>query len=851
LSPSPTATFLALPRLAAQNHLRQHWLAAIGGPLRVAMYYAVLAALGVGLLRLAQCLRQRQTTDAFLLGLGAWALFLGAFAVNLLVHITSLDTRYPAMVAAPYCALPLIVIFTAADVRLAWGASLRRVLRPGAPWVLRLRALLVRHGGALLGCGAGGLIFAARLREIHLHAGDVPFLDQWKIEGEEILLPWVKGTLSVADFFRPHHEHVPGWTRLLVWLQTVLTGRWDPPLEMTVNAALFATFAGFLLRWIRRSLSFWSLLPALALLVALGASPHSWENSTWGFQSQFPLALLFLVWHLTGSFDRLPGTGRWWLAQAAGLAGLFTLGSMWAAPLAVVLVLGWTGDWDRRRVLVPAGLAVFGLGLMLWVRAHAPPGGALALAVSGPQQFIAAWLLQLGWPAAWTGACIVLNLPLVALARRTCAQPQTPPFDRALLALGLWSVLQAAAIAYARNGEYSGFVSRYGDLLMVGTVANGLALVRLSTTHRWRWSLLGVAWLFAVGQGLLQLSVHGSAEFFHARSAERARVRRDAVQHYLAGADLRTLAAPEVEAILFPAPEEVGRLLAEPGVRHLLPVAAGPARAGKIARSLHSRWDALALFAAITLAAGLAGIWRAGGSSPPALPDRPDHGSAPLIAGLGLVAGGLIFLWPRPLDFDAARRRERLVAPAGTLPNLGFHFTAPTKYSADRLEGAAGLSPISLRNFFYGTHVDGPDDRVSAATAPFTLTGPFLVVPVAGYPNAPGNELLLRVSDPAGRTLADLRYTGPDPGDLDFWAIDVRPYAGQKARLLLRDNRTGEHAWLAVAPPHFSPDATAADRLRARWQLERSASARGSLAAIAGLCAGWLAWSWFARGRAR
>ena len=85
--------------------------------------------------------------------------------------------------------------------------------------------------GWLWALGAATLVVAARWREIELHGGEIPFLDQWVVEGRQILLPWWDGKLSLADFFRPHHEHVPVWTRLLVWLETVLFGQWDAQLQ--------------------------------------------------------------------------------------------------------------------------------------------------------------------------------------------------------------------------------------------------------------------------------------------------------------------------------------------------------------------------------------------------------------------------------------------------------------------------------------------------------------------------------------------------------------------------------------------------------------------------------------------
>ena len=43
----------------------------------------------------------------------------------------------------------------------------------------------------LVPAGAALLVFAARLREIHLFASDVPYNDQWIIEAQQIIAPWL------------------------------------------------------------------------------------------------------------------------------------------------------------------------------------------------------------------------------------------------------------------------------------------------------------------------------------------------------------------------------------------------------------------------------------------------------------------------------------------------------------------------------------------------------------------------------------------------------------------------------------------------------------------------------------
>lgn len=513
--------------------------------------------------------------------------------------------------------------------------------------------------------GAAGVVFAARLGEIHLHSGDTPFLDQWDAEAGQILVPWLEGKLSWQAFFAPHNEHVPAWTRLISWLQVVLLGRWDPQLQMTFNAALHGLFAGVVAGWLRRTLPRWPAFGLTLLVVVLGSLPFSWENSTWGFQSHTPLALLFVFLHIRGSFTRIPGSSGWWWSQAAGLAGLFTYGSMWAAPAAVMLTALWTGAPDRRRWIAPAVLAAAGLALLVGARSQQDPATSLALATHSPQEFLADFLLQLGWPAVWPGACVVLCLPAFLLALQLRRRAHAENLDRIIIALAVWAVAQAAAFAFGRGGGSIGFVSRYGDLLALGVTANGVALWRLGQAARagraWAATALTLVWLATVAQGLQLISTRGHTEYFHERSELWAQLRRDAVQQYLATKDISQLSSEEVRKVLYPNPELVAQILDHPDLVKLLPVSlrpdSSPARGdflSDVAARVRSAWAELAAAGGIVL---LLGFWLAGRCAPsPTLPLvlAADPWHVPLFGLLAVGSAGLIFLWPNPLEFSAA-----------------------------------------------------------------------------------------------------------------------------------------------------------------------------------------------------
>jgi hypothetical protein len=693
-------------------------------------------------------------------------------------------------------------------------------------------------------------VFAARCREIQLYAGDTPYLDQWWVEAHQIIVPWLQGKLSWTDFFQSHHEHIPVWTRLLAWLEAAVLGRWDPKLQCTINAALFGLAAGVWTGWLRRVAPVVPALLLTALTVALAALPHGWENSTWGFQSLVPIALVLVIWHVRGSFEQSVNSSKWWLAQAAGLGALFTFGSMWAAPVAVVITVFWTSAQDRRaRWLAPALLGAMGFILLLVARAHQPHSGAYVQAAGSLQQFLASFLLQLGWPSQWPGVAILMYLPTLLLALQLRGNRGAANVDRTALGLGLFAIAQAAAFAYGRSGGYIGFVSRYGDLLSLGVLANAFALWRLLHGVRsWRpvIALLCAGWLVAFTFGLKWISTRAHTEYFHEHAAAWGALRRDAIKQYLVNHDASRISSKEVRAVLYPDPAIVTGVLDQPGLRDLLPVSLrpdGPRERGDFISAatnyIRQLWPTLFVVAGVFFLLGAGFTMVAATSS---VTNSPIIASDPwrvrTLGILGSVCVLGIFLWPMPLEFHGEQRWGKLLTPPGTVGDLSFSITTPSTYPADRLTGAAALWPENFRNTFYGTHIDGPAFKGRVQSSAFPLNAPWLVIPYAGFPVSPGNGLHLQIEDQAGRVLAQLNCPGPNPADIDFWGADVHAYSGQKARLVIEDGRDDAEGWIAVAPPHATNNADEGAWMSRSWALERTTIGHDSLGVIAVTLAG-------------
>ncbi|MBX3749977.1 MAG: hypothetical protein KF897_07815 [Opitutaceae bacterium] len=696
--------------------------------------------------------------------------------------------------------------------------------------------------------GAAGVVFAARLREIRAYTGDVAINDQWKIEAADLLAPWLEGTLRPWVFFSPHFEHVPMWTRLTAWLEVALTGRWDPFVQTTVNAALYAGFVALFTHWVAKNLRPAGAIGVTLLLVFASILPHAWENITWGFQSQFPFALIFLFLHVRGSVSHGTGTRAWWRAQAAGIAGLFTLAGMWIAPVAVVLTCAWVGpSAARRRWIVPALIAVAGLGMIAVVRAHAPPQGAFAQTAGSPLHFLHALIDLMGWPAGRPGAFILLNIPLVVFAFQLRARRLAASFDQTVLALGLWGLGQAAALAFARGADYGGYVSRYGELLLILVLANALAIARILPGLPWRKVSVALAgaWLATTCFGWWELAHGGHTAYFHLHASAHAQARREAVQSYLQDRDRSRLEAQATRWILYQDVDQVTRLLDDPRFQALLPTSVNPSNppdaAGTFVRSLQYRAEVIGGVTALLLAAGAFCLARARPAAEPAprfiiepTPRLHWFSGAVALAALSLVA-----CWPRPLTFGATARWHALLNPPGAIGPLGVELvTGSETYPGERLVGAAPLAPPSLQRLFTGTAPEGPALTCTAWSRPFDVTTPWLVVPHAGWPVAHGNGLRLRIEEKDGRFITEVDCQGPNPAWIGFWAADVREYVGLQARLVLYDGRPESESWVAASAPIATADRGVADTLAKELAWERLAglhSSLGLLALVAGL----------------
>lgn len=791
----------------------------------------------LGLVRVVEAVWRRRIS--FLLGLaGALLLSVCAYlAANILITVTAFRNVSPGAMASAYPLYLLALCVIALDAIPAWGRAI-------LPAVAKPAAALPSRGRWLVPAGAAVMIWAARMREIRLFGDDVPFNDQWIVEAKHILLPWLDGTLRPWTFFLPHFEHIPVWTRLLAWLETAISGRWDPLLQMTVNTTLYALFAWLVLSWLWRSFAPLAAGFVSVIIVLGGALPHAWENIAWGFQSQFPVALLFMWWHVHGSIAQPSGNRRWWLAQAAGAAGLFTLASMWIVPLAIVATGFWTRQPDRRGWLSPAIIAALGLLLLALVSWFSDQGHAFAQTKATSMDFAHALLHLLSWPSGLPGSLCVLLLPWLLHALKLRGTGHAAPVDRIIFALGVINLLQVAGLAFARAGDTGDYVSRYGDLLFVGALAGALALVRLQPPPgrlRDAFIALVFVWVALVGGGLFQRATEGHARYFHTHAADNAHIRRTAIQAYLRDRDTHLLEQGGTRWILFQNTEAITALLDRPDLRALLPASVAPENSDpalvRLPRWLLDRWPWSLGIGAACLGLGLLVIrYRGGSQSPPALAAAPPRWLFRLSVGTTLVSFGGLLFWSQPVFTDRDARWVRLLGGDAALQGMTFHFSQDSGFPDERIQGAAPVGPVELRNRLHGTAPAGPALTCTIFSSPFTVRKDWLIIPYAGHPIGVGNGLRVQLLSPDGHHVErEIECLAPNRDGLGFFPVDLKSVRGRVVRLVLYDGRVDTEAWVAVAPPIPADTPELATNLARQVQFEQHSSLPFALLVI-GVC---------------
>jgi hypothetical protein len=423
------------------------------------------------------------------------------------------------------------------------------------------------------------MIVGVRFWMIGRFGSDLPFWDQWDAEAAGLFKPFYDGTLGLRNWFAAHNEHRVFFSRLLALALVLANGQWDARLEMLANSLLYSlTACGFFLLF-AKTFGHWFGLFWSVTVAVIFSLPFGWENTIAGFQSSLYFLVAFsltAIWLLT---DSRTWSWRWIAGSLVSFAGLFTMGSGLLTAAAVLATLGLSvvrnrEDWRKEAAqCLPTAivsLAVLTIGLMLVVRVeyHA------YLQAHTLREFVRAFFRCLAWPQQHLFWSLANWAPfgLLAAGYLVGRLPGGRP-ERLILGIGIWVVIQGAAVAYSRS-SLAVLPSRYADVLSVGLAVNILSACllgkRLKVAFARKLYLIAlVTWLFVNSAGLYWRSFDGSA------STRKSFYDTEVVntEAYLATGDLRFLLAKQDPLeVPHPKPNRLAGLLQDPVIRAVLPV---------------------------------------------------------------------------------------------------------------------------------------------------------------------------------------------------------------------------------------------------------------------------------------
>ncbi len=461
-------------------------------------------------------------------------------------------------------------------------------------------------GAGAPGGGAGRMsaaVFAfvlmAQLVLVAVAGTDIPFHDQWDIEGRWLYPGWLDGNLSAAGLVQPFNEHRILWTHLLNLGLFAANGQWDPlvqcvaiaPLRAACAAGIAWAFGGALTRAAR-----WTVA-GVVMVVFL---PHlAWHTVLWGIQSHTYFALGFSIMALALLGTGAPTAGRILAGLAAGGAALLAMGPGALVPVALI-GLALVRAAERRSFDGAAGRSVAAAGLLLVVALalRVDVSGAAEWRPAGIGEFLRAAGRTLAWPHVGSPiAALALNVPLllVVVLRVTRRRQAVAGEDFVVLAGG-WSVAVALATAWMRGGGAElgwGVPSRYVDFLVPLPLANAWCALVLARGAAGAWRprapWLAGAWAVFLAVGWVGLS----AEVMRRLVLPRARDREAPVrlaQAYQQSGNVAVFAGQPRLLVPHPHPEiSVRAVLDDPRLKGKLPPSLQPERRpGPLSRGV--RW---------------------------------------------------------------------------------------------------------------------------------------------------------------------------------------------------------------------------------------------------------------------
>ncbi len=425
-----------------------------------------------------------------------------------------------------------------------------------------------RPGSGWLAAGlVGVIVLAAKAWLVAGYGSIVPQMDQWDMESGLLYIAWREGAFTWSSLLMPINEHRIVFTQLTNLGLFLANGYWDPKVQMLAGAIVHAGVLSMIAAWGVARVRYERRAGVIILVMAGGGVPLAWENSLWGFQSQF-YWLLLLGWGALWGWAAEGTPRRRLIGTLCLLAGPFAMSSgVLAAP--AVVAARMCGALGRKRwssadwlALMVASTAMC-ISALLW--RHVDDHDALRSEGWGGFSWVMLRLLAWPWSSAvWLGAAVWLPwltlVFLVATGRRAVT-------ERSLIVVGLggWVLAQIAAIAWAR-GVFMGqgvIPSKFLDLMWMGVVANGLVLLGSGIGRPLKiariQSMVTAAWFTIIGAGGVLLAWNTVEQLLpQHRAAMIAQTMR--MKAFLSTDDYGFLAGQRYPSIVYPEPERLALL---------------------------------------------------------------------------------------------------------------------------------------------------------------------------------------------------------------------------------------------------------------------------------------------------
>jgi len=450
---------------------------------------------------------------------------------------------------------------------------------------------------------AAGMAVLAAQWWLVAHAGtDIPFQDQWDVEGKWLYPAWHHGALQLADLFQPYNGQRLVCTHLLNLLLFVINGQWDPLLQMAVGALLHAAGAMLLTRNLVSMSVGWKARGFISAGVVMACLPlASWFNALDGLQSLVYFTLGFSLVAFACLGDGNASAIKVLVGIAAGLAAMLSSGAGELVPVALVglMIMRIAEARDGKTILRTAWPAAVLLVAAVALMASVPPDrGSRALQSHSAAEFLGAFATLMAWPHVdqpW--AALALNLPLVLVVTARIRRRRHPRAgENFVLLIGGWVVAIALATAWARGagGELlAGIVpSRYVDFIVLLPLANAWCAIVLAAEaagqRRARARVLTAAWCCFLFIGWLGLSLEMWRGVVRPRIRDRLAPVRLAVAFQASG-DPAVFAGQPRLYVPHPNPESILVVLHDPQMQGVLPPSFQPKRPlGPLSRAVRA-----------------------------------------------------------------------------------------------------------------------------------------------------------------------------------------------------------------------------------------------------------------------